>query len=211
MEISNSQRIVRLFGSFLMNPKYIYPYCFTSLLNKEPLDVKLPWWSFLAIDFIKTKSDWGDGFEYGSGGSTIFLSDFCRSVVAVEDHLGWHEKVKTTLSDLSIENVEALHRRIDLSSKEAFCSSAYMLSLCSEKDLIIIDGQDEWHPDQENSAREWCFYHAEKYIRPGGCIVVDDSWRYLRLRESHSAKYFKVFESVGPCRKGVTSTDFYFY
>ena len=42
-------------------------------------------------------------------------------------------------------------------------------------------------------------------------IVVDDSWRYPTLRKKNRARDLKVFESVGPCRPGVTSTDIYFY
>jgi hypothetical protein len=40
---------------------------------------------------------------------------------------------------------------------------------------------------------------------------VDDSWRYPLIRtESHAEKRV-VHESIGPCRKGVTSTDFDYY
>jgi hypothetical protein len=42
-------------------------------------------------------------------------------------------------------------------------------------------------------------------------IVVDDSWRYPELRAKNRAKRFSVFQSVGPCRPGVTSTDVFFY
>ena len=44
-----------------------------------------------------------------------------------------------------------------------------------------------------------------------GIVVVDDSWRYPGLRRNHRAKELKIFQSVGPCRPGVTSTDVFFY
>jgi hypothetical protein len=45
-----------------------------------------------------------------------------------------------------------------------------------------------------------------------GCIIlVDDFWRYEELLSSHSAQSVQVFESVGPCRIGVTSTAMFFY
>ena len=56
-----------------------------------------------------------------------------------------------------------------------------------------------------------CFERAENQIKPGGIIVIDDSWRYPGLRKKNRAKEFREFRSVGPCRPGVTSTDVYFY
>jgi hypothetical protein len=41
--------------------------------------------------------------------------------------------------------------------------------------------------------------------------VLDDSWRYDPVRAEHHAKRFEAFQSVGPGRPGVTSTDVYFY
>jgi hypothetical protein len=48
-------------------------------------------------------------------------------------------------------------------------------------------------------------------VKPGGIIAVDDSWRYVQLRHSSNAKRVEVFESVGPARLGITSTDIFFY
>lgn len=42
------------------------------------------------------------------------------------------------------------------------------------------------------------------------CAQVD-SWRYRELRAQHRAHRLEVFESVGPARFGVTSTDVYFF
>ena len=49
------------------------------------------------------------------------------------------------------------------------------------------------------------------HIKPGGIIVVDDSWRYPKLRQENRAQKHRIFQSVGPCRPGVTSTDIFFY
>jgi spermidine synthase len=73
-------------------------------------------------------------------------------------------------------------------------------------DVIVVDGSEEW-----TRIRPVCFEKAQEHIKPGGIIVVDDSWRYSEIRERHRAKSFRVFQSVGPCRPGVTSTDIYFY
>ena len=65
----------------------------------------------------------------------------------------------------------------------------------------------------EGGGRADCFKRAESNITPGGIIVVDDSWfpDCAALRNSNRAKRVRMFESTGPCRIGVTSTDVYFY
>jgi hypothetical protein len=52
---------------------------------------------------------------------------------------------------------------------------------------------------------------AEKSIKKGGIIILDDSWRYDQVRSRNSAKKHVVLKSTGPCRYGVTSTDIFFY
>jgi hypothetical protein len=48
-------------------------------------------------------------------------------------------------------------------------------------------------------------------MQPGSIILVDDFWRYEELLGSNRAQNVQVFESVGPCRIGVTSTAMFFY
>ncbi len=72
--------------------------------------------------------------------------------------------------------------------------------------VIVVDGTEEWI-----QVRPICFSRAETRIKAGGIIVVDDSWRYPQLRTNHCAKYYRTFQSVGPGRPGVTSTDVFFY
>ena len=59
--------------------------------------------------------------------------------------------------------------------------------------------------------RPVCFQLAETVIKPGGIIIVDDAWRYADIIKNHLAKERRDFQSIGPCRPGVTSTDIYFY
>ena len=48
-------------------------------------------------------------------------------------------------------------------------------------------------------------------MQPDSIILVDYFWRYEELLGSNRAKNVNVFESVGPCRFGVTSTAMFFY
>jgi hypothetical protein len=88
-----------------------------------------------------------------------------------------------------------------------FHGSSYCQALSgSNWDVVIIDGQDKTFRE-----RITCFHHADPLMQPGSFILVDDFWRYEELLTSHSAQSVQVFESVGPCRIGVTSTAMFFY
>jgi len=129
-----------------------------------------------------------------------------QSVHSVEDNPKWYELVSKRVAEKQISNVHIEFLRFDFKNPIGFEHSDYLHALDEEHDVIFIDGSEEW-----NQVRPRCFRHAENFIRPGGIIVVDDSWRYPELHTANKAKYFKIFKSVGPCRPGVTSTDIFFY
>jgi SAM-dependent methyltransferase len=203
------QKVGRVITDLLLHPQYI-PRCLNHnvIQGKTPLDLEVPWFSYAAIDFL-------EGFlrpamtvcEYGSGGSTIFFSSRTKSVVSIEDNQKWYELVSNRLRDKGISNVTLKLCPFDFKNPVGFEQSAYLHALPDEKfDVIVVDGSEEW-----NQVRPICFAKAEKHVKAGGIIAVDDSWRYPTLRENHHARDLKVFQSVGPCRPGVTSTDIFFY
>ena len=105
-------------------------------------------------------------------------------------------------------NAEVRHCAFDFKKPVAFASSEYVTAIRDGTpwDLIVVDGQD-WTFHE----RPVCFAAAEACVSRGGVIVVDDSWRYPQLRTSARADRVRVFESAGPGRLGVTSTDVYQY
>lgn len=202
-------KVGRLVTHLLRQPQYAGPYLWTNLITHQtPLVLELPWISYAAIDFLSKfvkKDMWV--FEYGSGGSTIFFARRTRHVVSVEDNPRWLERVRDRIERLSLSNVELQFRPFDFRDAAGFDSSAYLNSIPNQKfDVILIDGSEE-----SEQVRPACFFHAEKFVAPGGVIVVDDSWRYPALRSKHHATNLRIFESVGPARPGVTSTDVFFY
>tara|TARA_A100001037_G_scaffold112290_1_gene102357 strand:+ start:114 stop:620 length:507 start_codon:yes stop_codon:yes gene_type:complete len=151
-------------------------------------------------------------FEWGSGGSTLYLARRAKQVTTVEQHPGWLEKVSASLRQASLENVSLLFRDLDLSTSEAFEACPYAQALDSPRDVVVVDGEDAFGPDSRWSARETCFRLAQKWVKkPGGLVILDDSWRYPAIRSESLAKKLVVHEGTGPCRKGVTSTDFHYY
>lgn len=208
MKGSIPTKIARVVSNLVVHPNYIPRTFRHNVVNGvSPLDLEVPWFSYAANDFL---SDWlkphMKAFEYGSGGSTLFLSKRVQSVQSVEDNPKWYELVSKRVQEKHIANVSIEFHQFDFKNPYGFEHSDYLNALNEEKDVIFIDGSEEW-----NLVRPICFKHAEKFVRPGGIIVVDDSWRYPELHKENKAKSFKVFKSVGPCRPGVTSTDVFFY
>ncbi len=202
-------KIGRVITNLLLHPQYISRCIAHNVLNgKTPLDLELPWFSYAAIDFL-------DQFlephmtvcEYGSGGSTIFFARRVKSVFSIEDNPHWFELVSARLKQEKLDNVTLNLYPFDFKNPTGFENSAYLRAIPDEKfDVIVIDGSEEW-----TQVRPICFMNAESRVKKGGLIVVDDSWRYPTLRQNHKARSHRIFQSVGPCRPGVTSTDIFFY
>lgn len=210
MNLTNSQRVSKLVGNLLSNPGLIGPYLKHNVFSKKyPIDWKMPWWSYRAIEFVDTIVAGKRIFEYGTGGSTVRFAGKAKSIVAVEDDAKWMEMVEDRLKKLGISNVEIHHSPFDFHHPAGYDDSEYLKMMekaGGDFDIVIIDGQD--HTFRE---RIRCFRYVEPKMKPGQYIIVDDFWRYEELLKSNRAKDVKVFESVGPCRFGVTSTAVFFY
>jgi predicted O-methyltransferase YrrM len=168
----------------------------------------MPWWSFGAVKFVGARLKAGsEVFEFGSGGSTIFMGSRARSVTCVEDDIGWTQLVSTAAAERGLSGVSVLHRPFDFWKTETFGNSDYLLSLSGKTfDVIVVDGQ-EW----SDQVRDKCFWRAEDYIRKGGIIVLDDSWRYPQVKSRNRALRWREYKGAGYCRVGVTSTCVFEY
>ncbi|HEV2208515.1 MAG TPA: class I SAM-dependent methyltransferase [Verrucomicrobiae bacterium] len=203
------KKIGRVVANLMLHPQYLARCVRHNLINgKTPLDLEVPWFSYAAIDFLGTflQPHMTVG-EYGSGGSTLFFAHRVKSVFSIEDNPKWYELVSTRLKERGLSNVTLVLRPFDFKSPVDFEHSSYLHALPDEPfDVIVIDGSEEW-----TQVRPVCFQLAERRVKPGGLILVDDSWRYPALRQNHHAREVRILQSVGPGRPGVTSTDVYFY
>jgi predicted O-methyltransferase YrrM len=214
MQGTNFVKIGRLMAGLIRTPQYTPGYLLTNFLRRALLDLQLPWFSYAAIDFLKSLlRPEMDVFEYGSGGSTLFFAKRVRTVTTTEDNVIWLEKVRERLVQNDARNITLQHRQFDTRNPIHFTDSSYLHSIPDrEFDVIVIDGTEEYIGQPEKPlVRPICFGHAEQFVRPGGIIVVDDSWFYPELRRENRALRYRVLKSVGPARPGVTSTDIFFY
>jgi hypothetical protein len=203
------QKIGRVVTNLVSHPQYISRCIRHNLVNgKTPLDLELPWFSYAAIDFLdRYLQHHMEVCEYGSGGSTVFFARRVKSVFSIEDNQQWFERVSQHLQREGLDNATQRLCPFDFKNPQGFEHSAYLHAIPDRLfDMIVIDGSEEW-----TQVRPLCFTVAEARIKQGGIIVVDDSWRYPALRRNHQAHGWRIFQSVGPCRPGVTSTDIFFY
>ena len=203
------QKIGRVVANLCLHPEYM-PRCVVHnfIGRKTPIDLELPWFAYGAIDFL-------DQFlkpnmtvcEYGSGGSTLFFARRVKWVHSIEDNPRWFNLVSDRLRAKSISNVTLKLHSWDFKQPVGFENSQYLHAMPdSGFDVIVVDGSEEW-----TRIRPICFEKAQTCVNKNGIIVVDDSWRYPEIRQRNAAKRFQIFQSVGPGRPGVTSTDVYFY
>lgn len=209
MQGTVAEKVSRLAGNLATHPGYAARYVSDNVLHKRtPLDLERPWFSYAAIDFLeKALRPEMNVCEYGSGGSTIFFAKRLQSVYSIEDNSSWYELVTQRLKEQGIRNAELGLFPFDFKNPAGFEGSAYLNAVPDRPfDIFVVDGSEEW-----DLVRPICFKHVEPKVRPGGMIIVDDSWRYPELRTGSKAKRVQTFQSVGPFRPGVTSTDIFFY
>lgn len=131
--------------------------------------------SFLSKDMVV--------FEYGSGGSTIYIANRVKKIFSVEHKIHWYLKLKYTLYKNTINNckIYCIEPKIKDEKNFLYRSGDPELKKYSFKkyvkkinkfpdnyfDLIIIDGR----------ARNGCVINALKKVKNSGYILLDDSDR----------------------------------
>lgn len=136
---------------------------FNSYEKKEPLDASykpVAWVTYPFMHFIQPRlSRVTNIFEYGSGNSTLYYSNFVESVVGVEHDKGWFEEIKSLMP----KNVNLFY--CDLDTGGEYCK--FSSSLGNKFDVIIVDGRD----------RVNCIKESWVNLSDGGVMVLDDSER----------------------------------
>jgi predicted O-methyltransferase YrrM len=211
MKGSNFTRLARVAGYLFKKPGRISDYLKYSVSKKEPLSFELPWFSFEAIDFLN-KMDLKNPkiLELGGGGSTAFFGKKGALVTCLESSEIWADKLIVKTKELNLNNIHVIVYSYSANlTEEQFKETNYFKAITNagdKFDIIVVDNYEE-----SIEYRPACFYAAEKAVKEGGIIVLDDSWRYENVRKNNSAKKHLIFKSPGPCRFGVTSTDIFIY
>jgi hypothetical protein len=159
---------------------------FRSWLSRRPSDAAgrpLPWMTYAFIGFMQRRSDLLRSlavFEWGSGYSTLWWSQRCATVEAIECNAKWYGR----MSELVPANVTLRHVAASGSEYEAA-----ILTSGRQYDIIVIDGR----------RRIECARAALTCLSPKGVVVLDNSYRaeYAPAVHAMHAAGFRRLEFVG--------------
>lgn len=105
-------------------------------------------------------------FEFGAGGSTLWLAGRVGRLVSTEHQVSWYEEITRCLEE------HGLHADLRLLA-EGDCAGAILEFPDGFFDVVFVDCLDRIRND--------CIANALDKVRPGGWLVVDDSqWAKLR-------------------------------
>ena len=144
-------------------------------------ELETPWWNRRAISYLSRHLRPGDrAFEWGSGGSTVWLARRGVSVTSIEHDPEWVKKVidrcptavvrlipGTTQGQL---RAEPHHRNaFKLEDKGQYFFDDYLAAIDTFEerslDIVIVDGM----------CRTECVRRGAPKVKPGGVLVVDDT------------------------------------
>ncbi len=187
--IRKALTVFRLFYHDPFSIRFALAWIKSMQQRHTPLTDHIPWMSFIVQAWLKAYLKPGmTVFEYGSGGSTLFISPRVKKLVSVEHNKNWYNQVSQVLLMHRITNCEyilcepekenhpdgTLTRSNYTSSKKKYaglCFEKYVRSIekypDSSFDLVIIDGR----------SRIACISHALRKIKEGGYLLLDDSDR----------------------------------
>lgn len=181
----------------------------------SPLEDQFPWIVYEAVSWLKSYlRPEMRVFEWGSGGSTLFIAKRVKTLVSVEHDSDWYCMVDKKIQEAGFENI---HYKLEIprkseqidpfnaSSDDRFfgCSfSKYVQAIdCysrSSFDLVVVDGR----------ARSGCIKHAISRVSPGGYLLLDNSERaeYVLGKQLLIEWRKKVFRGPGPYANIFTET-----
>lgn len=115
-----------------------------------------------------------DGFEWGSGRSTVWFARRCARVCSVEHNAKWHAVVAARLAAEGLSGkvvyrlVPCDHDEVDEPQDHAY---AHVIEEYPENsfDWVLVDG----------NIRLTCLRAATKRVRPGGLLILDNANRYV--------------------------------
>ncbi len=185
--LSASRRLGMMAGELRRHPgelPYALRWLRSMLPGHDPLHDQLPWITFRAIDWLGEFLRPGmSAFEYGAGGSTLFLAARVRRLVSVEHDPAYHREVAARIGGSLRARCELLLREPqpcgetdrEFASVQAryrgVCFGSYVKSIDAYADrsfdLVLVDGR----------ARLACIRRALAKVAPGGAIMLDNSDR----------------------------------
>lgn len=140
-------------------------------LASDPLTLREPWLPFKLVDTLTSRLRPGQRvFEYGGGGSTLWLVDLGADVVTVEHDRSWFDRLTAAPG---CRQAEVRLRLLDQTGNDYV--GAIDDQADESLDLVIVDGRE----------RVRCFERSLPKVKPNGLLLLDDVDRRRYRRAFH--------------------------
>ncbi len=154
------------------------------------VEAQLPWMTFSAIRFLeKNLKPAMNVFEYGCGGSTVFLSKRSAKVISVEHDKEWFHVLGKKLKELGLSNWEGKliepefngENTKSIADPDEYGTDDKILS--QYRFRKYASGIDEYSDDYfdwilvDGRSRPSCMKHAIPKVKPGGFLLLDNADR----------------------------------
>lgn len=158
--------------------------------------LRSPWWPYDAVSWVaRILPPEAQVFEYGGGGSTLWLHDRGARITVAEHHTGWYRHLTEALpSAVKVLLVPPQAAGSVTSAVEPGFFDDYVAAIDGQPegalDLVITDGR----------ARVDCVRRAMPKVKPGGLLLLDDTERarYLPAVEMLAGWERHVFTGLKP-------------
>lgn len=195
--------------------------------GSEPLSDGRAWITYGATAFLESRLKPSMRvFEYGAGGSTIFIAARVGQVVSVEHDGIWVRQVQETAARLGLENATILHVEAPVmpepAARAAGDPNGYVSAdaQCVDRHFRTYAGAIDRYPDGafhfiliDGRARPSCFKHALPKLAAGGVIMLDNAERphYAYIRNTLDALGWARldFAGAGPYNQYFWKTTFW--
>jgi hypothetical protein len=178
------------------------------------VEARLPWMTFSSIRSLEKNINRSmNVFEYGCGGSTLFLCEHAEKVVSVEHDKGWFQLLSDKINELQLQNWEGriIEPEFEASKVKSIADpdeygtadaqlNQYRFKKYAEAIDEFEDGKFDWVL-VDGRARPGCLKHATPKVKPGGFLLLDNSDReyYLEMPPPNFSQLFRVVcDDAGP-------------
>ncbi len=183
------------------------------VVGGAPIDRGIPWFSYSSIDALQGLVREGMRvFEWGGGGSTVFLAMRGCRVVTAESSEQWAAHIRSRLGREAGEVRERVNiSLIPAETRDPDHVRRYIGAVREGApwDIILVDGLDEPYCSRVDCLN--VLSADPDLLSPGGMVILDDAWRraFRDVAALFPGFQHRVFQGVGPARWGVTRTDIY--
>lgn len=156
----------------------------------------LPWFTFPCISWLeKFLTPTMNVFEWGSGGSTIFIAPRVNQIISIEHDQEWYQRIQKEVEKRNLKNVQLILQPPDQSPTgqqqptpfNFYSSDENFAGYSFEKYVKVIDDFSDQSFDliiADGRARMSCLMRALPKIRLPGHVLLDDAQRlaYTAIR-----------------------------